>query len=225
MLLVDFFMQKTEHTLSAEPRDIFGKGVVAMRSQGKIPGVVYGPGALNQHITLELRVFEKLFRAAGESSLVTLTVADTPAIKVLVHDVQTDPVTGRALHVDLYRVNMKEKLTTHISLVFTGESKAVKEQGGILVKNIDEIEVRCLPENLVPEIAVKLDSLNDLEATLTIGDLVLPSGIELLHHEPGDIIAIVMPPITEEAMKKMEQEGAAPIPAEPAPEEAKKKEE
>lgn len=218
-------MQKTEYTLSAEPRETLGKGVAALRNEGTIPGVVYGPGADNLNITLELRVFEKLYRAAGESSLVTLTVAGAPAVKVLIHDVQTDPVTGRALHVDLYRVNMKEKLTTHIPLVFTGESKAVKEQGGILVKNIDEVEVRCLPDNLVPEIAVKLDSLNDLEATLTIDDLVLPSGIELLHHEPGDIIAIVTPPITEEAMKKMEQEGASPIPAEPTPDESKKKEE
>lgn len=206
-------MEKIAYTLDAEPRDVLGKNVAELRAEGIIPAVVYGPGAENQNISLNARSFEKLYREAGESNLVTLTIAGEPSIKVLIHDVQDDPVTNRTLHADFYRVNMKEKLTAHIPLVFIGESKAAKEQGGILVKHIDEVEVRCLPDNLVPEIPVRVDVLDELEDTIAVKDIVLPPGIELLHHAPNDIVVIVAPPITEEKMKKMEEEGAAQAPA------------
>lgn len=219
-------MKKQTYSLKAQQRDVFGKKVLTLREQGLVPAVVYGPGGESITVTCALGEFEKIYRDAGESSLVELSLDSGEPVNVLIHEVQQDPVIGRPIHVDFYRVNMAEKLTTHIPLVFIDESKAVKEQGGILVKNIDEIEVRCLPGNLVPEIEVSIAPLTELEASIKIHDIVLPGGIELSsHHDPEDIVALVMPPVSEEELKKMEEEGAVQAPADVEKSEEKGKKE
>lgn len=220
-------MKKQTYTLNAKKRDVFGKKVSALRDESLMPAVAYGQGGRQENLTVDQHTFTKIYREAGESSLVDLVIDSEAPVKVLVHDVQTDPVLGRPLHVDFYLVTMTEKLTTSIPLVFVGESKAVKEQGGILIKNIDDIEVRCLPTDLVPEIEVSLEPLIELESAVHIRDLVLPTGIELSahHHDPADIVVIVTPPVTEEKLKKMEEEGGAKAPAEAEKSEEKGKQE
>lgn len=208
-------MQKQSYHLAARARDVLGKKVESLRKQGLIPAVMYGPGGESAVIGCVLGEFEKIYRGAGESSLIQLSVDDNAPVNVLIHDVQYDPVVNRPIHIDFYRVNMSEKLTTHIPLVFTGESRAVKEQGGIVVKNIDELEVRCLPGDLVPAIEVSLAPLFELELSIKVGAISLPQGIELSsHYDPEDVVVIVTPPVSDEELKKMEEEGAAAAPAE-----------
>lgn len=216
-------MSTQTYALCAEPRSITGKKLGALRRESRIPAIVYGPGFENILLSLSLRDFEKLYRQAGESSLIDLAIDGKEPFKVLIHDVQREPVTNHAVHTDLYRVNMSEKLTTSIPLAFAGESRAVKELNGILVKNITEIEIRCLPEHLLHEIPVALAQLTELEQTIKVKDLALPPGLEIVRHLGNDIIAIVMPPVSDEEMKKMEAEGAvaAPVVAEKAEEKGK----
>lgn len=217
-------MHEHTHILQAQLRNVLGKMTKSLRNNGQIPAVVYGPGVENQNLTLDARAFEKLYRAAGESSLVQLVIEAQEPVNVLIHNVAREPLTGRAVHVDLYRVNMAEKLTTHIPLHFINESRAVKELAGILVKNVSEIEVRCLPENLVPEIDVSLESLAELESSIKMKDLILPKGLEVSsHHAPDDIVVIVTPPLTEDELKKMEEQGAVTAPTEIAKSEEKGK--
>lgn len=217
-------MQEHTYVLQAQLRNVLGKKTKNLRNNAQIPAVVYGPGVENQNLTLDVRAFEKLYRAAGESSLVQLVIEAQEPANVLIHDVAHEPLTGRAVHVDLYKVNMAEKLTTHIPLSFINESRAVKELAGILVKNVSEIEVRCLPGNLVPEIEVSLQSLTELESSVKIKDLVLPKGLEVSsHHAPDDIVVIVTPPPTEDELRKMEEQGAVSAPAEIAKSEEKGK--
>lgn len=219
-------MQKQIYPLAARTRDVRGKKSESLRKQGLIPAVMYGPGGESAIVCCALGEFEKTYRSAGESSLIQLSVDGSEPINALIHEVQYDPVANRPIHIDFYRVNMSEKLTTHIPLVFTGDSRAVREQGGILVKNIAELEVRCLPGDLVPEIEVSLSPLLELESSVRVGDILLPSGIELSsHHDSEDIIAIVTPPVSEEELKKMEEEGAAQAPAEVEKSEEKGKKE
>lgn len=221
-------MQEHTHTLEAQPRNVLGKKTKSLRNNAQIPAVVYGPGVENQNLTLDARAFEKLYRAAGESSLVQLVIEAQEPAKVLIHDVAHEPLTGRPVHVDLYWVNMAEKLTAHIPLHFINEARAVKELAGILVKNVTEIEVRCLPENLVPEIDVNIEPLAELESSIKIKDLRLPKGIEVSsHHAPDDIVVIVTPPLSEDELRKMEERGAvsAPVEIEKSEEKGKKTEE
>ena len=217
-------MTKKTLSLAAQSRSELGKQAEGVREAGRVPAVVYGGDKENQNISLAYNEFEKMYREAGESSLVDLAINGDTSVKTLIHDVQYNPTTNRISHVDFFRVTMTEKLTATVALEFVGESKAVKEQAAILVKNISELDVRCLPQDLVSEISVDLSLLKNLEDVITIHDIALPSGMEVLHHTADDIIAIATPPISEEELAKQDAEGAAKPAAEPVAEEKGKKE-
>lgn len=194
-------------SLQAEKRDILGKKTAELRAKGLLPAVLYGQ-AESVSISVPFALFEKAYKQAGASTLVDLSVDGGAAVKTLIHDVQVDPVTDRTIHVDFYQVKMTEKLTATIPLKFIGEPKAVKELGGTLVKNIDEVEVRCLPGDLVSDIEVDLASLKTFEDSITVQNLNVPRGIEVLAQ--GDaIIATVTASLSEEDVKKLEEQGAA----------------
>ncbi len=173
-----------------------------------IPAVVYGKGVANQNLKLKRVDFEKVFSAAGESNLIELDFGSS-AVKVLVKDIQRDVLKYTFTHVDFYQVNMKEKITTEIPLHFVGESKAVKELGGMLMKEINEIEVECLPSDLVDHIDVDISALATYDDVVKIDSLTLPKGFRLTHNHPSDVVAVVVEPkaIVEEVKP---EEAAAP---------------
>ncbi len=195
--------------LNATTRTVYGKAVESLRKQKRIPAVIYGAGT-NQSISVEYVPFEKAFRSCGEATLIDLTVDAGKPIKVLIHEVQREPIRSKFLHIDFYQVNMDKKLTVNIPIVFVGEARAVKELGGIFVKQINEVEVRCLPSDLVSEIRVDISSLATFDDVLRFSDIQLSKGIELLD-DSSTIIASVMPPVSEAELAAMEQQQTADV--------------
>lgn len=185
-----------------------------------IPAVIYGNGIESQSLKLKKVDFEKAFSLAGESNLIDLDFG-TGIVKVLVKDLQRDVLKYTFSHVDFYQVNMKEKVTTEIPLHFVNESKAIKELGGMLMKEINELEVECLPSDLVDHIDVNISVLNTFDDVIKISDLVMPTGLKLMHHHAEDVVAMVVEPkVQVEEVKVVE---AAPVvPAKDAKEEGKK---
>lgn len=189
-----------------------------------LAAVLYGKGVENQSLKVKRLDFEKVYAAAGESNLLDLNYGDG-AVKVLVKDTQRDVIKHFFTHVDFYQVNMKEKITTEIPLRFVGEAKAVKELGGMLMKEVHEIEVECLPSDLIDHIEVNVSSLNTFDDAIRISDLALPKGFRLLHNNPEDIVAMVVEPKAEEPAPTAETsaaEGASAPAAEGKKEEEKK---
>lgn len=211
-------------TLQAVKRTITGKKVAELRKQGLVPAVLYGPGIQNISVSVPYPLFEKIYREAGESSLLDLVIEDSQPVKVLIQSIDADPLSSRIVHADFFQVNMKEKLTIRIPIKFIGEPKAVKELGGILVKAVDEIEVRCLPDKLVSDIEVDVSSLATFEDAITMKDVVLPEGMEL-HQHTDDIVAIVTPPISEEELKALEEKPVEDVSQVKVEEKERKKEE
>ncbi len=207
--------------LEAKTRVIKGKQVKQLRTVGQIPAVVYGHGIASQDISLDLRAFEKVLRQAGESSLIDLAVGDAAVVKVLVHDVQHDPLRSTIIHADLRQVNMKEKLEANVTLKFVGEAPAVKALGAILLRNMDTVTVRCLPQYLVHEIEVDLSNLKNLDDQITIGSLVLPEGMEFVNG-PEEVIAIAQTPISEEELAALDTKSEGDVTAVKAANEEKK---
>lgn len=192
------------YALTAQKRATTGKQVSALRGKGIIPACVYGGGSENRNLQLELGVFEKLYRNAGDSSLIDLAVDSETPVKVLVHDVQYDPIYDRITHVDFRQVNMKEKLETDIEVRLIGESPAVKGLGAILVQNKDTVGVRCLPGDLVNHIDIDVSSLKQFDDSIRVKDVVPPPGIEFTD-DPEDSIAYAEEPISEEELAKLNE--------------------
>lgn len=186
--------------IEAKNRTISGRKVKTLRQKGLIPAVLYGRGIESRNLTVEQGLFSKIFKKAGESSLIDLSIEGAAPIKVLIHDVVYDPVTDVLIHIDFYQVRMTEKLRTEIPLKFVGEAPAVKELGGIFVKPIDTLEVECLPGNLVSEIEVDISSLKTFADILHLSDLKLPPGIELVL-KSNEVLAKVAPPRSEEELE------------------------
>ncbi|NCN22013.1 50S ribosomal protein L25 [Candidatus Falkowbacteria bacterium] len=145
-------------------------------SKDFIPAVLYGKEVETQSLKIRKAEFEKIFASAGESNLIELNL-DGAMVKVLVKDIQRNVLNHSLTHADLYQVNMKEKVVAEIPLNFIGESKAVKELGAMLNKDLDNLEVECLPGYLVDHIDVDISVLTSFDDAIRIGDLKLPAGV------------------------------------------------
>lgn len=183
--------------LNAQTRASLGRQVRALRRSGVIPTVLYGHNVPARALQVDAREFAKVYKQAGASTLVDLKVGDAAPIKVLVHEVTPHHLTLKPIHIDFYQVSMTEKLTAKIPLKFTGEAPAVKELGGVLVKNLQTVEVECLPHDLVHEIEVDISALKTFADHLTVASLKVPAGITL-KDKPEEVIALVQAPKQEE---------------------------
>lgn len=182
-------------SLSAKPREEFGSGM--------IKAVVYGPGVENANIVIDEKEFKKVFRQAGESSLIELTIGKEKR-PVLVHEIQKDSVSDLIIHIDFYQADLKEEVQVAVPLVFEGVAPAEKELGGTLNKNMLELEVKALPTNLPQEIKVDISGLKTFEDHILVKDLKVPANVTII--KGGDeIVAAVLAPV------KVEEELAAEI--------------
>ena len=175
-------------TLEVKARTERGKALKKLREAGKLPAVVYGPKEESQALTIDAKVFDKLFEEAGESTIITLKGLKEDT-EVLVHDVAFDPERGGMTHVDFYAIEKGKELTTHVPLEFVGEAPAVK-LGGTLTKVLHEIEVTCIPSALPKEIEVDVSALVDFEKQIHVSDLVLPASVKI-ENDPEEVIALV----------------------------------
>lgn len=197
-----------------------------LRDSGRIPGVVYGgdrTGATS--FSVPYNEFAKMYDTAGESTLIDLKLeGESEPVKVIIKELQYDPIKGTIMHIDLKQIKMGEEMEATVELIFIGEPPAVKELGGTLVKSLESVDVKCLPQNLISHIDVDLSILKTFSDSIDVAALNIPSTVTIL----GDMhtmVASVTPPITEDEFKKMEEAGVAPSLETIAVEEKGKKEE
>lgn len=181
-----------------------------IRDEGFIPGICYGAGKENVAFKVEYQTFRKLYNKAGESTVIDLDV-DGEKHKVLVHDLQYDPVYGTASHIDLIFIDMNKPVTTHVHLDFEGESPAVKNEGGILTKSLTELEIKCLPANLPHDIKVDISGLVDFHTVIHVSDIPAPEGVEILTDAELTVATVSAPRVEEEPELSPEEMEAAAV--------------
>jgi large subunit ribosomal protein L25 len=169
-----------------------------------MPAVLYGHKVKNQPLVLNYQQFKKIYRVAGSSSLIDLQVEKDQPVKAIIHEVQLEPVTDQIIHADLYQIKMDQEIKIEIPLSFINQSPAVEEEGGSLITDREEIEVECLPQDLVDKIEVDISSLKTFDDVIRIKDLAIPKEITLLDQEE-EVIATVNPPRTEEELEALEE--------------------
>ncbi|MDP3958017.1 MAG: 50S ribosomal protein L25 [bacterium] len=211
----------------------------ALRRKGFVPAVYYGKKEQSTPIAVDAASFKKVWKEAGESSIITLKT-EKGEIDSLLYEVQADPVSGEPVHADFYAVDANTEIHANVPLEFTGVSPAVKDLGATLVKVLHEMEVKSLPRDLPPKIVVDISSLVDLESRITVADLKIPKGVTTTLHQ-ADIVAslaaereeepepvpeaIDLSAIEVEKKGKAEEEGEAPAEGAAPPPEKEKKEE
>ncbi len=190
-------------TLKTEIRDIHTKPE-AVRKAGKVPAVFYGKKEASTPISVPKIDFLKVWKKAGESSVVTLETP-TGSKESLIQDVDLDPITGIPRHADFYVFEKGHKVEVELPLEFSGVSPAIKDLGGMLVKVLYELKVKAMPKDLPHDINIDISSLINFGDQILAKDIVLPTGVEL-RESPEEVIALVSAPREEK-----EEEVAAPI--------------
>lgn len=177
------------------------------RRENSIPAVLYGPGTKPMSVAVNGIVFNKLYNEAGESNLIDLSIdGDKNPVKVLIKDVQRDPVRNNFVHVDFMKIDMNKEMNATLPIKFVGESSAVKELGGTLIKALEELHIRCLPKDLASELSLDISVLTSFGVSLHVSDLKLPAGI-VATDNPTTVVVKVAAPLTEEQLKAMEESG------------------
>ncbi len=186
----------------AQSRD--AKKINELRRNRYVPGVVYGPKGRSKMLKTNKKDFDRIFKEAGESVLVDLKIDDKEIGKILINDHQTDPVSGDIIHFDLYRVRMDKEIVTNVPIKFIGESLAVKSGGGVLIKNHDMLEIKCLPGDLIHDIEIDLSVLENIDDLIRIKELKISDKVEILADEE-EVVVSVIPQRTEKEIEDLEE--------------------
>lgn len=176
-------------------RAITGKGVQALRKEGRMPAVVYGAKEPSTAIEVSAKDFAKAYAEAGESGVVSLVV-DGDTKNVLIYEVDLDPLSNLPRHVDFYAIEKGQKIETEVPIVFVGEAPAVKELGANLIKVLHELKIEAEATAIPHEIAVDVSGLVAIDQQIEAKDLILPPGVTLVTR-PEEVIAIIAPAVEE----------------------------
>ncbi|MBB6674908.1 50S ribosomal protein L25 [Cohnella nanjingensis] len=179
-------------TLHAESRQRSTKGALReLRSQGKIPGVVYGQGLSTASvIALDAKELSLLLKC-NPHAVLDLEVQGSGSQSVLLTDIQRDALNGRVLHVDFRKIDLNQTIKTPVRLEFTGSSPGEKE-GGMLQVVLHELEVECIAKNLPESIEVDISALGFGEH-VTVADLNLPEGVTAVPEADAVVVAVLAP--------------------------------
>jgi large subunit ribosomal protein L25 len=197
----------TRPVVSAEPREVVGKKVSALRRQGLLPAVVYGHGKASQPIQLEARAFQELMRQTTRNSLVDLKIGSGRATPVLLQGIHEHPVRRNPIHVDFYVVKMTEELSVDVPVNYVGTSHAVDKLGGTLLHIREHVSIRALPGDLPHALDLDVSALADFDAILHVSDLSVPAEVTVLT-DPDEPVARVQPPRVEEELIPVAAEAA-----------------
>lgn len=190
--------------LQVKTRDLKKKRVHGLRQQGVVPAVLYGHGKSNQNLQVEARVFDKVYSVAGQGSLIDLVIDDGQPIKAMIQEVSRQTLSNMVEHVDFYAVNMNETVTSDVQLIFQGESPAVKQLNGTLVKNKTTIAIKCLPSALVKEMVIDISALENFETVIRVQDIKFGEGITVLD-QADTIVVTVEPPRSDEELAALNE--------------------
>ncbi len=192
--------------IAVNARDVYGKQNKRLRTTGVVPGVLFGKKIGSIPVQVNAKALEVLYHQAGRTGVVKVSVDGGQPTSAIIKSVQRNPLTRRALHVDLFAVDLTQEMLADIPLSFTGTSPAVELEGAILFTSLDHLKVRGLPGDLPHEIEVDLSPLVDLESTIHVRDLVVEAKVEVLN-DPEDLVAKVTPPREEEVIEPVVVEG------------------
>ncbi|MCL4230703.1 MAG: 50S ribosomal protein L25 [Dehalococcoidia bacterium] len=197
-------------TIAATPREITGKKVSQLRRQGILPANVFGRGLASRAIQVDSRDFMRTVRTAGVRSMFELRVNDEKEPRyVILRGLTRAGGMGEPIHADFYQVDLKRPITTTVNLRIVGEAPAVRDLAGTLIQSLETVAVRCLPLDIPDHIEVDAALLKGFDITITVADLALPQGVEVLTEGAVNIATVNPPRIRLDQAEAPSDEAAA----------------
>ncbi|WP_243342470.1 50S ribosomal protein L25 [Anaerococcus sp. AGMB09787] len=195
-----------ELVLQAQNREANGKNKVnKLRNEELIPGVVYGKDEENINVQFSSRDFEIILRQAGTSTIISLDI-DGEKKDVLIKDFQTHSFKNQYLHVDFQAINQNETIRVTVPVVLVGRDD-IRVEPSVLVQNIDEIEVECLPKYIPQTAEIEVSDLQLGEnKTVADFDIAKDENITILAEE--DEVVCSLQEVNEEVSEEGEEEVA-----------------
>jgi len=198
--------------LTAAPRQVIGKQVKALRRAGQVPAILYGRNIESVAKPLEAKSLNRVLLHAGQSRLIKLSVQGRAEPHMaLARAIHREPITGNLYHVDFMAVSMTDKIKVQVQVILVGESPAVQRGEGVLVHALNNVQIECLPGDLMDAIRVDVSTLDKVDEQITIKDLKVSEGIVILA-DPAEMVVRVTP-VREEKVEEV-----APVTAEAAAE-------
>ncbi len=179
-------------TLDAELRGVGRHPVRELRDAARVPAVIYGAGVEAKPISVNAKALQKALHQAGSGLLMLQVVGDSP-LNVLPREVQRHPVKHNVLHVDFQAVSMTEKLRLHVPLIHEGDAPAMKLNGDlVLVRNLDSIEIECLPADIPNHLVADLTKLQTDDDEVLVSDLAVPNGVKVLTAQDHVVFSLTL---------------------------------
>jgi len=198
-----------ENTLKAEIRTKTGKGAARKeRALGKVPGVVYGEG--NDPVAFTVSDYEltqMITKSTKSSIILDLVLNDEDTRKVLLSEIQTDPVSSDILSVDFLQISMDREIIIQVPIDLKGIPDGVKNQGGILQPIRRVVEISCLPGDIPDNIILDVSEMV-IGDTMHVEDVKL-EGVSILEDPHLSICTVVAPTVVKEKVEGEEGEELA----------------
>ena len=190
--------------LQTKTRVILGKKVKILRRDGLIPAEVYGRGLANRHLSISKKEFSKIYKTAGEHTVINLITEEKEKIPVLISEVVNESISGEILAIDFHQIRMDEKIQTKVPLEFTGEAPAAKN-GLVVVNIVNELEIEALPDKIPHRIEVDIGKLESAGQSIRISELKIPAGVKVLVSDETVIVTV-----SEKTKEEIEVKPTAP---------------
>ncbi len=158
--------------LQAKKRETLGKKNRHIRKEGEIPAVVFGKGMESVNVALDYNSFEKTFKQSGETDLIDLS-AESDKYKVLIKDVQFNPITTRFSHVSFYKPDLTVKTEAQVPVEVIGEenNELIKSGAALALQLVQEITVEALPEDIPHSFTIDISGITEIGQGVSVSQL------------------------------------------------------
>ena len=185
---------------------MIGKKVSVLRGNGIIPANIYGRGIDSVPVQILWPEARGMLNAHGRNVLIQIQIeGEAQPRSVVIRDFTRDPVNGSLQHIDFFQVDLTRKIQADIPVQLVGESPAVHTYGGILVQSLELLHVEALPTEMPESIQVSVESLGELESSLTVGDIQAPEGVSILTAPDVGLAQIARPRVEQEESEEIQE--------------------
>ena len=187
--------------IEATKRTVIGKQVNTLRRESKLPGIIYGSKIDPIAITMDLKQATRVLNNTTSSSVITINVEGTE-YAALVREKQRDVLRNLFIHADFQAVSQTEKIRAAVNIEMVGHAPAVKDYNGVVVEGVNAINVESLPKDLPERFTVDLSVLKEIGDTISVKDIAIPDGVEVLD-SPDEMIILITSPAAEEVEEEV----------------------